>query len=127
MRFFVLAMVGLSVSACSSVADVSPFGKKDGRCDLRPKEPQCTDWRDFSGPSMATMQATCASLVQAKGGGGGWTEGARCETTEMWGGCQSRSSDGTQQTNWFYKGEKYKTVDDAKAECDSGMTWVDPS
>lgn len=126
---FILSALALASSsfACSAVSDLSPLGKKDGRCELRPKKAQCTDWRDFSGPTMATMQATCESLVSAQGGGGGWTEGQRCEVAEMWGGCQSKSADGTLQTNWFYKGDEYKTLDEAKAECSGGAVWVEPS
>jgi hypothetical protein len=119
-------VLGSLTFACSdALSDIHPLGTQDGRCDLRPKKDQCTDWRDFSGPSMATMQGTCSSLTSAQGGGS-WTEGARCDASGMWGGCQTKSADGTLQTNWLYKGDKYKTVDDAKAECDDA-TWVDPS
>jgi hypothetical protein len=44
----------------------------------------------------------------------------------MLGGCQTKNGDGSLQTNWFYKSDKYKTEDDAKKECDSNTSWVGP-
>ena len=37
-----------------------------------------------------------------------------------------KNGDDSVQTNWFYKGTHYATIDTAKAECDSSQTWVDP-
>ncbi|MBL9037331.1 MAG: hypothetical protein JNG84_02345, partial [Archangium sp.] len=59
----------LFVVACGAFS--SPFGKKDARCDLRPKSPQCTDIRDFAGPSLLTFNGVCTTLLLAKQVDGG--------------------------------------------------------
>jgi hypothetical protein len=109
------------------VQSASPFSEKQARCELRPGTPQCTDIRKFKGPSLITFQNVCDSLKAAKTGATGYQEGPTCETAEMWGGCQTENGDGSLQTNWFYKGDKYKTEEDAKKECDGGSKWVGPS
>ncbi len=121
----VLVLASGSPGCTDALGEATPFTKKAGRCDLRPKADQCTDWRDFAGPSMAAMEASCESLVSATGGGS-WTEGKRCDTTHMLGGCQTKSNDGTVQTSWYYHGAQYKTVDDARSECRSEARWVGP-
>jgi hypothetical protein len=117
----------LVASACTDVVQsASPFSEKTALCDLRPGKPQCTDIRKFKGPSLATFQGVCNSLKSSAPNATGYKEDATCPTADMWGGCQSESGDGSLQTNWFYKGDKYKTEDDAKKECDSGQTFVGP-
>ncbi len=125
LRSAALFFAVLCGSACS-LADANPFPEKQGRCELRPVDDQCTDWREFQGPSMLAIQGTCETLAAAKKGAGGWTEGKTCDTAGMFGGCQSKSADGTKQTNWYYEGEKIKTIDEAKAKCDDDQTWVSP-
>ena len=113
--------------ACSSlVQEASPFSEQQALCDLRPGTPQCTDIRKFKGASLATFQGVCSSLKSAKPNATGYKDNATCPTTEMLGGCQAKNGDGSLQTNWFYKSDKYKTEDDAKKECDSSTSWVGP-
>lgn len=58
---------------------------------------------------------------------GSYEEGAVCDMTDAWGGCQSSGIDGHRQTNWFYKGDdKYPDEATAKAECGSDQEWVGP-
>lgn len=39
------------VLGCSDIVqNASPFSEQEGRCDLRPVDPQCTDLRKFKGP-----------------------------------------------------------------------------
>jgi hypothetical protein len=117
----------ISVIACSDVVqEASPFSEKQALCDLRPGKGQCTDIRKFQGPSLVTFEGVCNSLKSASAKATGYEEGATCPTAEMWGGCQTKNGDGSLQTNWFYKGDDYKTEDDAKKECDSNTTWVAP-
>jgi hypothetical protein len=117
----------LFVGACSNlIQEASPFSEKQALCDLRPGKPQCTDVRKFKGPSLVTFQGVCGTLKASVQGATGYKEDATCPTADMLGGCQSESSDGSLQTNWFYKSDKYKTEDDAKKECDSGQKWVAP-
>jgi len=104
----------------------SPFSEQQALCDLRPGTPQCTDIRKFKGPTLTTFQSVCGSLTSAKKDATGYKEGATCPITEMLGGCQTTNGDGSLQTNWFYKSDKYKTEDDAKKECDSNTSWVGP-
>lgn len=112
--------------ACGAAS--SPFGKKDARCDLRPASPQCTDQRDFSGPSFATFNGVCSTLLLAKKVDGGvFEEGQRCDSSASLGGCQSVSLDGTKQTNWYYAGSKYPDAAAAKAECGSDQSFVEAS
>lgn len=103
---------------------LSPFPEKSASCDLRPKADQCTDIRKFKGPSLVTFQGVCTTLVAAKQSGA-YAEGKVCPSEEMWGGCQAKSLDGSEQTNWYYKGTHYMAVENAKAECESGQNWVD--
>jgi hypothetical protein len=118
----VLLLALLVTTGCG----LSPFPEKSALCELRPKADQCTDIRHFRGPSLVTFQGVCTTLVAAKQGGAGYSEGKTCSTTDMWGGCQAKSLDGSEQTNWYYKGSHYMTVDNAKSECSTGQSWVDP-
>jgi len=89
-------------------------------CDLRPKSPQCTDWRDLVGPS-ATQEAVCKTLAAT--GEGIWKPNEKCTATDSVGGCQV-ASPVSKQTNWFYPP---RTTDSVKAECKSdGTTFVSP-
>lgn len=128
-RTFVLAGITTGLVMACSLSDVSPFSEKQALCDLRPGRPQCTDIRKFSGPSLITFEGVCTSLKNASkdSPATGYKEGATCPTQDMLGGCQTKNGDGSLQTNWFYKGDKFKTEDDAKKECDSGTSWVGPS
>jgi hypothetical protein len=121
-----IAVVVLSVGCSDLVQSASPFEEKEALCDLRPGKPQCTDIRKFKGPSLVTFQGVCTTLKAAVQGASGYKDDATCPTAEMWGGCQTENGDGSLQTNWFYKGDKYKTEDDAKKECDSNTKWVAP-
>lgn len=114
---FLTAGVSL-LAGCGLVGD-------NTRCDLRPSTPQCTDWRGTNAAARVTQEALCKTL-SATGTGGVFAAGSTCDTTDMWGGCQQAAGDGSKQTNWYYKSTQYKTVDDAKAECDKGMTFVTP-
>ena len=119
-RWFALVVVVLA-SSCGFIG-----GGRSARCDLRPNTPQCTDWRNSLQPVWTVQEGVCGTLG-ATGAGGSFSANQTCPTTDMLGGCQARSADGTMQTNWYYTSTKYKTKDDAKAECDSGMSFVDPS
>ena len=99
---------------------------RDARCDLRPKKDQCTDLRDFKGPSFATFQGVCATL-RAADQGGAYQEDARCDVTGSVGGCQSLNGDGSLQTNWYYLGSHYKTDADVKDECAALQDVVPPT
>ena len=122
---FVLLGV-VSLAGCSDVIQsASPFSEQQARCDLRPGKAQCTDIRKFRGPSLVTFQGVCESLKAATTDTTGYEDDATCTTEEMWGGCQTENGDGSLQTNWFYKGDDYKTEEDAKKECD-GTNWVGP-
>lgn len=124
---FLLLSACAFVAACSDlVQDASPFSEQQARCDLRPVDAQCTDIRKFRGPSLFTFQGVCSSLEQAKPGATGYQEDATCPTADMWGGCQTENSDGSLQTNWFYKGDDLATEEEAKKKCDDGTTWVAP-
>jgi hypothetical protein len=121
-----LACASLLTGCSDIVQNASPFDEKQARCDLRPGKPQCTDIRKFKGPSLVTFEGVCGSLKSASSNATGYQEDATCETAEMWGGCQTENGDGSLQTNWFYKGDKFKSEDDAKKECDDGTKWVAP-
>lgn len=122
-----LVVAGGAAAGCSDIVqDASPFDEKQARCDLRPVDAQCTDIRKFKGPSLVTFQGVCTTLKSAKPGATGYQEDATCPTPDMIGGCQTKNGDGSLQTNWFYKGDKYKTEDDAKKECDDSTSWVAP-
>ena len=93
----------------------------DFACDLRPADPQCTDWRSLLGPAV-TQQALCKTLNSA-GGGGTWTAQQRCPSQGSVGGCQTNTGAGL-QTNWFYAP---RTEAEVRAECTSdGTTFVSP-
>lgn len=98
---------------------------QDGRCDLRPAKEQCTDIREFKGPTLVTFEALCATLTSALDGGT-YTSGARCDSAGSLGGCQVSNADGSKQTNWYYQGTKYADRAAAEAECDSQMSFVTP-
>jgi hypothetical protein len=125
-RIAAFSIVILGIACSDVIQTASPFSEKQALCDLRPGKPQCTDIRKFSGPTLATFQNVCNSLKASAKDATGYKEGQTCPVADMWGGCQSVSGDGSQQTNWFYKGDKYKTEADAKTECDSSSTWVGP-
>lgn len=116
--------IALAFVACAFPVACGLIGQSN-RCDFRPKTPQCTDFRDTNAAYEVSQRALCATL-NAAAGEGTFTGDATCDTTDMWGGCRTNAADGTKQTNWYYKSDKYKTIDDAKKECDSGMSWVDP-
>ncbi len=116
----------LIVGCSDIVQSASPFSEQEALCDLRPGKAQCTDIRKFKGPSLVTFQGVCTSLKAASKDATGYKEDATCPTAEMWGGCQTENGDGSLQTNWFYKGDSYKTEEDAKKECDSNTKWVAP-
>lgn len=116
----ILAIVVGSV-ACSAAEDLNPLPTSNGRCDFRPKKPQCTDLRNYksAAPAKNIMQGICVEGVADEG---------TCSTDGMLGGCQSDGGSGALQTNWYYSGDKYKTVDDVKAQCVSDKaTFVNPS
>jgi hypothetical protein len=100
-----------------------PLPSQDGRCDLRPAKPQCTDIRDFKGPTLVTFEALCGTLTAAIDGGT-YTAGARCDSAAALGGCQTANADGSKQTNWYYQGTKYADVAAAQAECANAMSFV---
>ncbi len=123
-----LAAAVLNVACSDIINAANPFGEQQARCELRPGKSQCTDIRKFKGPSLVTFQGVCTSLTAASKDAGGYTEKSTCgDVSTMWGGCQTKSADGSLQTNWYYKGGEYATIDDAKKNCDSGQTWVDPA
>lgn len=109
--------------ACSVASSIT--GNKSARCDLRPGKPQCTDWRDSHTPSTVTFQGVCNTLGGATGSGT-FADDAKCDITDMIGGCQSSSTDGSKQTNWFYKSTQYPDATTAQKECSSGSTFVGP-
>jgi hypothetical protein len=115
-----LLVLFLSLASCGGL--LSP---KIARCDLRPKRDQCTDIREFRGPSLVTFQGVCDTL-KAAAGGATYTDGATCDSAVSLGGCQGSSADGSKQTNWYYQGTSYPDANAAKAECDTGQSWVEP-
>ena len=100
-------------------------GGNVARCDLRPNTPQCTDWRGSVSPVWVTQEALCRTLG-ATSAGGTFTSGETCPIEEMLGGCQATLGDGSKQTNWYYKSQKYPTEADAQKQCDNKMTWLPP-
>lgn len=120
-RLFALAAL---VAAAGLSASCGGLFNINNRCDIRPRLPQCTDWRGTNAGSEVTERGVCAALGVA--GGGTFGAGVTCDITDMWGGCQATFGDGSKQTNWYYKSDKYKTIEDAKANCDKDMTWVNP-
>jgi len=126
MRRFLFLLPLLGTLSCGDLLDQAPLGIKQARCDLRPERPQCTDIRNFKGPSLITFEGVCETL-RATTKSASYEEGAVCDLTDAWGGCQSSNIDGHRQTNWFYKGDdKYPDEATAKAECESGDDWVLP-
>jgi hypothetical protein len=118
-RWFGLLVVVVA-SSCGFI------GGRSARCDLRPNTPQCTDWRNNLQPVWTVQESVCTTLG-GTGAGGTFTASQTCPTADMLGGCQVRAADGSLQTNWYYTSTKYKTKDDARADCDTGMSFVDPS
>lgn len=114
-------------AATGTLACSDALEDKQARCDLRPVDDQCTDVRNFPGVSLVTFQGVCETLKQGKPGVTGYQDDATCPTAGMLGGCQSKSADGSLQTNWYYLGTQYPDEASARAECDSGQTWVGPS
>jgi hypothetical protein len=112
-------LLSVSLLGCNPFASLP---KRDARCDLRPADAQCTDLRDFVGPSFFTFQGVCTTLTAAKKGGT-YTEDARCDVTGSVGGCQSKDATGGQQTNWYYGISEA----DARAKCDSSSPFVPPT
>lgn len=112
----VLTLVAVSVlSGCGSLLG------GDYACDLRPADPQCTDWRGLVGPAV-TQEAVCATLREAKNGGS-WKPNEKCPAQGSVGGCQTNSGVG-RQTNWFYAP---KTEAEVRTECtNDGTTFVTP-
>lgn len=126
MRTFLLALPLVWTLGCGDLLDQSPLGIKQARCDLRPKKQQCTDIRNFKGPSLITFEGVCETLV-ATTMSGMYEEDVVCDMTDAWGGCQSSGIDGHRQTNWFYKDmDSYPDEASAKTECESNMDWVPP-
>lgn len=107
----------VSVSALVTVLGLGSCGWTGGdySCDLRPVDPQCTDWRGLIGPHV-TQEAVCATLNSAKGGRM-FATGA-CPSAGSVGGCQTNTGAGL-QTNWFYAP---RTVADVQAECTRDKT-----
>lgn len=125
MRFHVLVLA-VSITCLTTGCDLSFLGSRDARCDLRPAKDQCTDLREFKGPSFLTFEGVCATLRAAEQGGN-FKEDARCDMTGVVGGCQSLNGDGSLQTNWYYSGSKYKAEADVKAECSTGQDFAPPA
>lgn len=127
MKYF--ACVAFALLGCSSaLQDVNPLPEKEAYCDLRPGKDQCTDLRKFKGASLVTFQGVCDTLKASSKNATGYKEDATCPTTNMLGGCQTENGDGSLQTNWYYTGDTYKTVDDVKKQCtDDKTTFVNPS
>jgi hypothetical protein len=114
--------------ACGDLVDAAnPLPEKQARCDLRPERAQCTDIRKFQGPSLVAFQGVCDSLESGSPNTTGYQADVTCPTTGMLGGCQTKSSDGSLQTNWYYTGTEYPDQATARAECESGEAWVNPS
>ncbi len=103
-----LLSVALGLSACGSLVG-------DYSCDLRPKNPQCTDWRNLIGPTV-TQEALCKTLNTA--GGSGVFAAVKCPLEGTVGGCQTNTGAGL-QTNWFYAP---RTTSDVQAECTKDKT-----
>lgn len=101
-------MAGFGLSGCGLTGG-------DYSCDLRPKDPQCTDWRGLIGPSL-TQEAVCKTLNSAKGGG--VFASTQCPSAGSVGGCQTNTGAGL-QTNWFYAP---RTTADVQAECTRDKT-----
>lgn len=125
MRLPTSACLALLTSLLLSCGLLDGLPSRDARCDLRPARDQCTDLREFKGGSFFTFEGVCETL-RASTGSATFTEDARCDMTGVIGGCQSVSADGTQQTNWYYSGQKYTSEADAREECDSGQDFVAP-
>jgi len=120
MRLMTLRLFCFVAVLSSGCGLLDSLPSRDARCDLRPAEDQCTDVREFKGPSFATFQGVCTTLTAAIGGGS-YTEDARCDMTGVVAGCRTHNGDGSEQTNWFYAGDKYKTEADVREECSTGQ------
>ena len=120
MRTLLLVCLFVIAAGCGSLIPT-----KSAKCDLRPKRDQCTDIREFRGPSLATFQGVCETL-KAAAGGATYAENATCDSAASLGGCQGSSSDGSKQTNWYYQGSKYADAAAAMMECESGQSFVGP-
>lgn len=114
-----------SLAATVSVMSCGFLGGRNARCDMRPSTPQCTDWRNNLQPTWTVQEGLCKTLGGTSAGGT-FAANQTCDTADLWGGCQARLGDGSLQTNWFYKSDKYKTKESAQAECDKSMSFVDP-
>ncbi len=123
LSLLLLAVSSVCLFACGIITGA--LAGRDARCDLRPGRDQCTDIRDFKGPSFITFEGVCGSL-KAASGSGDYKEDARCDSANVVGGCQSSSADGSKQTNWYYQGTKFKARADVEAECDSNQTFAAP-
>ena len=117
----------VSVSALVTVLGLGSCGWTGGdySCDLRPVDPQCTDWRGSLSPVWVTQEALCRTLGGTSAGGT-FAAGATCPIEEMLGGCQATQGDGSKQTNWYYKSQAFPTEAEAKKKCDNQMTWLPP-
>lgn len=115
-----IAVVVLGLVACSAAEDLNPLPSTNGRCDFRPKKSQCTDLRNYKAavPAETVMKGICVE---------GTADDSTCPIDGMLGGCQTANDSGSLQTNWYYTGETYKTVDDVKKQCtDDKATFVTP-
>ncbi len=122
MRIRVVLLVAVSFVGCGALGFLP---SKQAKCDLRPKGDQCTDIRDYKGPSLVTFEGVCTTLTKAKGGGT-YTENAICDSATSLGGCQAASADGSKQTNWYYTSSGHPDKASAQAECESGQSFVEP-
>lgn len=120
-----MVLLMLHLLGCDAILDQSPLGTRSAACELRPVRGQCTDVREFAGPTLATFEALCESLI-ATAGDGEYLDGEVCDTTGSWGGCQTENVDGSLQTNWYFP-DDYASAEDAQAECSGGQVWVDPA
>jgi hypothetical protein len=117
-----VASTSVLLSGCGLLDDLP---SRDARCDMRPESDQCTDLRDFKGPSFITFDNLCGTL-EATNQGGAFQEDARCNVTGSVGGCQALNGDGSEQTNWYFP-PKYNTEADVKEECAGGQSFVPPT
>lgn len=114
MRLAVVSLLMVVASSCGLAGG-------NYSCDLRPKSPQCTDWRDLVGPAV-TQEALCKTLSTT--GEGVWGPNMKCPATDSVGGCQTDTGV-SKQTNWFYPP---RTEADVRDECTKdGTKFVPPS
>ena len=106
-------MVSTTLASCGSLVG------GNYACELRPAEPQCTDWRNLIGVA-TTEEAVCKTLIMT---GSTWKPNEKCPAAGSVGGCQTDTTVGL-QTNWFYSP---RTEADVRAECTSdGTKFVSP-